>query len=562
MKSHSCVLLWLLLLPCSIAAQQLSPTDQRVAQGAVKNIRAGEIRAHMRFLSDSLLQGRGTGTAGYQIAAHYVATELEGMGLQPGAKESWYQQVPLRKAVLDRTKSSVAILRNGKEETLADAKDYAMSGSVLRTESDVQAPVVFVGFGITAPEQKYDDYAKADVKGKIICTIYGAPPAFPSTVRAYYSDGVVKLRNAVTHGAVGLVTVLLPEDQKRYPWDWLVPQIQAGTMEWLDKEGKPHNSFPEIRGGALLNQAAAAQLFEGAPKSLEQAFTAARKSQAQSFPLPQSLHIHSVSTHTKADSPNIIAELRGSDPAVRDQYLVYTAHVDHLGLCPPVKGDNVCHGAVDNASGTATLLAIARAYSGLPRPPRRSVLFVFVTGEEMGLLGSDYFAYFPTVPLKSIVANINIDGAPGLYFPMKDVVALGAEHSSMDADVQRAAQTVGYKLSPDPMPEEVAFIRSDQYSFVQQGVPAVDVEDGTNSSDPRVNGMEVIKKWLTTKYHTPLDNMDQPLNYDSAAKGANMNFLIGYEIAQQASAPTWNKGDFFGDKFGARHAGSIAAENQ
>ena len=252
--------------------------------------------------------------------------------------------------------------------------------------------------------------------------------------------------------------------------------------------------------------------------------------------------------------------MKGSDRRLRDQYVVYTAHVDHLGICPAVNGGNVCHGALDNASGTSTLLEIARAYASLPEPPRRSVLFVFVTGEEMGLLGSDYFAHFPTAPLNSIVADVNIDGAPGSYFPMKDVVALGAEHSTLGGEVATAAKIMGFEVSPDPMPEEVSFIRSDQYSFVLQGVPAVNVEDGVKSTDPKINGLEVIKKWLVTRYHTPLDNMDQPIDFDSTAKGAVMNFLVGYEVAQQERSPDWVKGDFFGTTFGPRHARTSTGE--
>jgi Zn-dependent M28 family amino/carboxypeptidase len=217
--------------------------------------------------------------------------------------------------------------------------------------------------------------------------------------------------------------------------------------------------------------------------------------------------------------------------------MVYTGHLDHLGICSAVEGDNVCYGALDNASEASTLLEIARAYASLPQPPRRSVLFVFVTGEEMSQLGSDYFAHFPTVPLRSIVANLNIDGAPGSYFPMKDVVALGAKHSTLGDEVASVARVMGYDLSPDPMPEEVAFIRSDQYFVCAAGLPAVDVEDGVKSTDPKVNGLDVIKKWLVTRHHTPLDNMEDPIDFDSMAKGAVLNFLVGYRVAQHEGSP-------------------------
>jgi hypothetical protein len=552
---------------CASSLTAQNATDRAAMEAATKAIRPEQIRAHIRFLSDTLLQGRAPGTAGYDIAARYVATELEGMGLHPAVSGKWYLPVPLEKAVTDEAASSFALTVNGKQQQLADAKDYMLStwfASPARkdskAESDVDAPLVFVGFGVTAPDQKYDDYAGVDVHGKIIATIYGAPSSFPSTERAYYSDGVIKAKNAVAHGATGVISIMLPEDWKRYPWEWLVPQIQMGEMHWLNKEGVPHDFFPQLKGYVLLNEKTAEALFAGAPKTLDQVFAAAKASKPQAFPLPATARIHTVANTTVIESPNIVAELKGSDASLRDQYVVYTAHVDHLGICPAVEGDNVCHGALDNASGTASLLEIARAYASLPKPPRRSVLFVFVTGEEMGLLGSDYFAHYPTVPLKSIVANVNIDGAPGAYFPMKDVVVLGSEHSSMSNEVNSAAKALGYDLSPDPMPEEVLFIRSDQYSFVLQGVPAVDVTDGVKSTDPKINGLDVVKKWLVTRYHTPLDNMDQPIDFESTAKGSLMNFLIGYDVAQRNGVPEWNKGDFFGSTFGPRHAGNATGE--
>jgi hypothetical protein len=549
-----------LLLIATAFGHQLSQSDRAATDLAVKQIRAEAIRAHMRFLSDSMLTGRAPGTPGYDIAARYVASELESMGLHPaGDKGTFYQQVPLRKAVVDEPQSSVELIRDGQTQQLSNAIGYVFSGDVLRTESSVEAPVVFVGFGVTAPDQKYDDYAGTDVKGKVVAFLYGAPARFPSTERAYYSDARVKTKNAVAHGAIGILRFQSPEDEKRYPWNWIVPQIQAGQMRWLDDHGTPHNTFAEIRGSAYLSQTGTKKLFTAAPHPLEQALATARSGEPQAFALPVSVRIHCVSKHIDLRSPNIIAELPGSDPALRGQYVVYTAHVDHLGTCPPVNGDDVCHGAVDNASGTSSLLEIARAYASLPRAPRRSVLFVFVTGEEQGLLGSDYFASFPTVPRKAIVANVNIDGAPGIYYAMKDIIPLGAEHSSIGNDVELAARQLGYEISPDPMPEEVFFIRSDQFSFVQQGVPAVFISDGIKASDPKVDGLSVIKTWMTTRYHTPLDNMDQPLDYDSAAKASGLNFLVGYELAQQDQPPTWNNGDFFGTTFGQKHDGSAIA---
>ena len=248
---------------------------------------------------------------------------------------------------------------------------------------------------------------------------------------------------------------------------------------------------------------------------------------------------------------NVIGKIQGSDPTLNGQYVVYTAHLDHLGICTPVEGskDKVCHGTLDNASGAATVLEIARAYEGLPRAPRRSVLFLFVTGEEGYLEGSDYFAHYSTVPIKDIVADINIDITPGMRYPCADLNAIGVEHSSLDGNVKAAAKLAGYKITPDAMPEENFFIRSDHYSFVRQGIPAVFFRNGAD-------GAEVVKKWLQTRYHTPLDNMEQPIYYDAGVKAAEMIFLTGYDVAQQDRPPTWNKGDFFGgaSRFGVAKA--------
>ena len=258
----------------SLTLSAQTSSDRAAVELATKTIRPSEIRAHIRFLADSLLQGRAPGTPGYDIAARYVATELEGMGLHPAVSGSWFQSVPLEKAVTDEAASSLTLTINGKEQKLADAKDYILStwfadpaskGESM-ADSDVAASVVFVGFGVTAPDQKYDDYAGVDVKGKIVAGFYGAPSTFPSTERAYYSDGIVKAKNAVAHGAVGIVSLMLPEDWKRYPWEWTVPQVQAGEMHWLDKKGsrrttsvcrakRQRDSEPARRGTALCGSA-------------------------------------------------------------------------------------------------------------------------------------------------------------------------------------------------------------------------------------------------------------------------------------------------------------------
>ena len=257
--------------------------------------------------------------------------------------------------------------------------------------------------------------------------------------------------------------------------------------------------------------------------------------------------MHTVDAHQRLQSPNVVGRIAGSDPNLREQYVIYTAHIDHLGTCPPVEGssDTVCHGTVDNASGVATILEIARAFTALPEPPRRSILFLFTTGEEDMSEGADYFAHFPTIPAAGMIANINVDITPGLLYPSKDITAIGSEHSSLLKNAESAARQSGYILSPDMFPQRNYFGACDQYSFVLQGVPAVWVRRGPD-------GDVVTSKWHSTRYHTPLDNMDQPLDYEADLKATEMIFRMGYEVAQQDEVPPWNKDDFFGTKFGQK----------
>jgi hypothetical protein len=500
----------------------------------------------MRFLSDSLLEGRAPGTRGYDVAAKYVAAQLEALSLTPaGERGTWFQTVPMRKSINSGQHSSFTLSANGTEMALKDTKDYIFVADLSRTNSDIEAAVVFVGYGVTAPELNYDDYADVDVRGKIIAYLRNAPPRFSPSMRGFYSDGILKAKNAIAHGAIGILAFRDPDDEKRYPWEWDFPQIQMGNSAWMDPNGQPNDAVPEIRASAVLSRHEAELLFANAPKKLVEVFAAADASQPQAFPLVWTAKLHAESSHSSMVSANIAGKIMGSDPVLRNEFVVYTAHIDHLGNCPPVAGDNVCHGALDNASGVATLLEIARAYTGLRPAPRRSILFLFVTGEEIGtdMEGSGYFAHYPTILKESIVADINIDVAPGMVlFKGSKLAAIGAEHSSLSKNAERAAQRTGYELIPDVRPEENFFVRSDQYSFVLRGMPAVRVGNGGYIADE-------VKPLFKGHYHTPLDNMDQPLDYAAGARAAGMIFLLGYDVAQQDQRPKWNDNDFFGKRF-------------
>ena len=344
------------------------------------------------------------------------------------------------------------------------------------------------------------------------------------------------------HGAAGVLIVWTRHQGA--PWDAIVNDLQGGLIAWLNQRGEPDGAFPELRGKAVLSDSSAAALFRGTTPSYADILASAKSRMLPAFDLPLRATMRTVTEHQQIESPNVVGVLRGSDPRVRNEFVVYTAHLDHLGIGTPIRGDSIYNGALDNASGSAALLEVARAFAGLPRAPRRSVLFVAVTGEEKGLIGSDYFAQNPTVPIQNIVANLNMDGM-GILQPWRQVLPMGAEHTTLDAIVGRVAARERIELGPDPSPEEASFVRSDQYSFVRRGVPALYLDVG-----PGVDGSARLQEWIRTRYHTPKDDLDQPMDMVSGARHAQFNFLVGLEIANADERPAWKPGDFFGRMFG------------
>jgi hypothetical protein len=519
------------------------------AEAALKSIKPDAIRADMRFLADDLLEGRGTASRGHEIAARYVASQLEGMGLKPaGENGSYFQEVPIRSLTVDEAGSSATLSFKSSTVKLIAREDYLLVGDPGRRQVDVEAPVVFAGYGITAPSQGYDDYKHIDAKGKIVAVLFGAPN-FPTAVKAHYSASWLKRQNAAAHGAVGYLLIYDPALENIYPFKMQVRDIALPKRNWLDRDGHPNQYYPALKVVGVLSAAGAQQLFAGSGHTLEQVYAAAKKHKPPAFALAQTAHFHTSTVWSDAKSPNVVARLEGSDPALFAQYVVYSAHLDHLGISTPVDGDAIYNGALDNASGVAVLLEVARAFSGMPVKPKRSLLFLAVTGEEAGLLGSDYFASNPTVPKASMIADINMDEDVMLW-PLEDVVALGAEHSTLGGVVERATQRLHLVSSPDPQPEQVDFIRSDQYSFVRQGIPAFSLSAGFKSEDPAIQPAKIMEDWDHRIYHHPQDDMQQPgLNFGAAALYAQTAFLCGLITANDANAPSWNPGDFFGIAF-------------
>ena len=538
---------------CALAlagAAPVRPADPPEAEmeRALARIRPEAVRAHMRFLADDLLEGRGTGTRGYELAAKYVAARFEALGLAPaGAGGSYFQPVPFLRITTVAAKCSLALIRDGKRTELKYGEDYLFpTGSLAGTDTQVTAPLVFAGFGVSAPELGYDDFADLDIRGKIVVTLSGAPTTFPPDQRAYYSVPQIKTDAALSRGALAVLGVMTPATVRRVPWKDLVHYVETPGYQWVTETGIPYRARPQARGFGVLSQPAAESLFTAAPHSLDEVFKAAETGRPQSFSLPVQASFHTVSEHERAESPNVAALLRGSDPRLRDEVVVLTAHLDHLGIGKPVGGDSIYNGAYDNASGVASLLEMANAFASLPTPPRRSVLFLAVTGEEHRLQGSEYFVHHPTVPRDKIVADINVDMFLMLH-PLRDVIAFGAEHSSLGQTTAQAARRLGLAVSPDPAPEQVTFIRSDQFSFILEGIPSVFLNSGALSDDPAGGGPAIVQ-WLRTTYHQPSDDMSQTFDFEAGAKFVRMNFLIGYLVAQADEAPRWNPGDFFAEK--------------
>ncbi len=556
MQDRTSVLFVLVLALGSLSCGSSRPRTATAA--ALETIRPDAIRAHVRFLADDLLEGRGTGTRGYQLAANYVAAQLEAVGLEPAGNDgTYFQPVAFRKADLVPGESSLTLYREGVARRLEHGEHYLLSANLVRERSRVRAPLVFVGFGVTAPELDHDDYAGIDAAGKIAVLLSGAPARFPHNERAYFSSSRLKLENAASHGAVGVLTVQSAVDRRRRPWPALVRRSGFASMRWLNEDNEPVGVANAIRAAAQLSLDGAEAVFEGAPQRLEDVLSRAGNGGPQPFDLAFEAELDVATRHERVESPNVIGQRRGSDPELRDEYVVYSAHLDHVGIGEPVDGDAIYNGAMDNAVWVAVMIEIARAFATLEEPPRRSVLFLAVTGEEKGLLGSDYFMSRPTVPREQIVANLNLDAGPVMH-ALHEIIPTGAEHSSLAVVVERVAAQMDLRVSPDPEPEEVLFIRSDQYSFVRWGVPAVFMNLGLETGEPDRDGAALKDEWRRTRYHQPADDLNQPMDLDAAALFANTNFLLGFHVASDADRPTWNPGDFFGEKFGSPQKGADA----
>ena len=536
----------------SAAAYAQAPlTVPKPVAAALEQVQPAAIKAHIAYLADDRLLGRQAGTPGYQLAVDYVTQQLKALGVKPAGDAGTYvQKVRLRRAFLEPGATFAARDAQGTALALTAGQDYIVYPSPeLPATAVTNAPLAFAGFGISAPELGYDDYAGLDVKGKVVVIVRGAPRTFASTVASASQDLSGLLKAAVGHGAVGLLLASAHAGP--------LPDLKKGTYSVLGPDGKVAASRTFAVGSrqqlyGAVSAATLQRFLQTAALDTTQVFAAIRSGKPASAALKTTVSASAQARYQDIESFNVVGKFSGSDAKLREEYVVHSAHLDHLGVAAPVRGDSIYNGAHDNASGVACVLEIAKVYSRLKEKPKRTMLFVFVTGEELGLLGSSAFAASPTVPKASIVADINMD-MPTLIAPLLSVVALGGQHSTLIKPVQRASAYMNIALENDPEPEQNRFIRSDQYSFVTAGIPALHLKYGNKTADGRNDLSQQVQAWRAVTYHKPQDDINGRFDFEAGRKYVQLCFLVGYQVAQDVARPQWNRGDFFGQRYGKRY---------
>jgi hypothetical protein len=497
------------------------------------------IRAHVQFLASDELEGRDTGSHGYRVAAQYVASQFASIGLKPGGTNGgWFMEVPFRRAT-HPTAPKVTLIQGRKKVELKVGEDVGLRPSLTQRSQKTEAQLVFAGRGIVDPALGINDYAGVDARGKIAVIMAGTPKGIASDVAAHLHTA--KEDMAAAAGAIGLIEIPVPGVLTSRP---LRIKTQGPRIDLAGTEGAKRSRYVELE--IAVTKGTAERLLDGSGQNVDRLIDLARKGgKLPAFPLPGRIAVEAQTQWEDFTSPQVIGLLPGTDRRLAGEHIILMGHLDHIGLSTDAKPgeDRINNGALDNASGIATMIEAARHFATSGRPAKRTLMFVANTGEEKGLLGADYFAANPTVPARNIVGLVNLD-MPLLLYDFTDVIAFGAEHSTIDDIAVTATNAMKVKISADPMPQESLFVRSDHYRFVQRGVPSIFLMTG------HANGGEAAwKRFLGNNYHKPSDDLRQPINWNAAARFAELNYRIARALADADRRPMWYRGDYFGDRF-------------
>ncbi len=535
----------LLLAPAAAFAASpslVSPAEKSAAAAISEDL----LRAHIRFLASDLLEGRGPATRGDRLAQEYIATRLEAMGLEPAAPGGgWFQKVPLV-GITGNVPETMTVTAGEKKRDFKRLEDFVAFSGAQKPETRIEdAEFVFVGYGIVAPEYGWDDYKNMDVKGKVLLMMNNDPEddpdLFAGKTRLWYGRWDYKYYVAAKKGAVGAF-IIHTQPSAGYPWQVVRTSWSRERFE-LPYEGEPR---VEIKG--WLTESAAREVVALGGKDLDSLRAAAQKKDFRPVPLGARSSMTISNTVQKKESANVLGRLSGSDPKLSRQMVIYTAHHDHLGMKQEggKPGEDIIYnGALDNASGTAAVLAIARSYTDLPKAPHRTVLFAFVAAEEQGLLGSEYLAKHPPVEPGLIAANINYDGL-NIFGRTTDLTMIGLGKSSLDQTIQALVKMQGRTLKADQFPDRGFFYRSDQLNFAKIGVPAAYFDNGTEViGKPEGWGKKKIEEWESTHYHQPSDELREDWDLSGAVEDTQLGFYLGVKVANAETMPKWVPGDEF-----------------
>ncbi|WP_337041848.1 M20/M25/M40 family metallo-hydrolase [Emticicia sp. 17c] len=549
MKKNIC--LFLSLLPFLTFAQQ--PISNNVLN-VINQIDTNRIKAHVVYLADDKLKGRQPGKEGYQMAVDYIQRQYKEIGLKPAGENGTYlQKVTLRKSRLTKeTASFVLTLPNGDTKPLNLGNELFVYPHPEKKSVDFDAQLAFVGTGFDAPSINIEDYKNLDVKGKIVIVLRKVPENVSANVKLHLQYPATLQEYAAKNGAIGVLVCNYTNNTVQFK-ALANNMSQNGTSVSVLPDGKRASSA-SVLGGKIqvaggITVAMLKEIMQAENIVLDEVWKSLENGAYVSKSLKTTLSGHYESNFEDIQSYNVIGKVEGSDPKLKNEFVIHSAHLDHVGVGKPVNGDSIYNGAHDNASGVACALEIARAYANLATKPKRSIVFAMMTAEELGLLGSGYFTAMPTLPKQQIVADINTD-MPTILAPLESVAPLGAEHSSLLKVVEEAASIVGLNVEPDPDPTEGRFVRSDQYNFVKAGIPALHIKYGYKKTTIEKNLAQKVKIWREANYHKPSDEVNDTFVWSAGKKYAQVNFLISYLIAQNPERPTWNKGDFFETNIG------------